>query len=169
VAQLLERASERLADRAAEAGLTLRTAAPPEVLAMEAVADPGAVEQILFNLVDNACKYAASKYAPAAENRTLELDVARVNGSVRLRLRDHGPGVPERERKRLFQPFRKSAHDAANSAPGVGLGLALSRRLARDMGGELSLEDGSSGGACFVLTLRASDEPRDKRLPEESR
>jgi signal transduction histidine kinase len=160
VTELLDRASERLAGRAAEAGLVLRTQAPPEVLAIDAVADAGAVEQILFNLVDNACKYAACKNAahkglPAEESRTLDLAVDRVNGSVRLRVRDHGPGVPERERKRLFQPFRKSAHDAANSAPGVGLGLALSRRLARDMGGELSLENGAAGGACFVLTLRA--------------
>jgi signal transduction histidine kinase len=165
VTELLDRASERLAGRAAEAGLVLRTQAPPDVLAIDAVADPGAVEQILFNLVDNACKYAAgkdsaSKNAGTAESRTLELAVDRVNGSVRLRVRDHGPGVPERERKRLFQPFRKSAHDAANSAPGVGLGLALSRRLARDMGGELSLENENAGGACFVLTLRAiSDSP----------
>ena len=124
VTELLDRASERLAGRAAEAGLVLRTQAPPDVLAIDAVADPGAVEQILFNLVDNACKYAAgkdsaSKNAGTAESRTLELAVDRVNGSVRLRVRDHGPGVPERERKRLFQPFRKSAHDAANSAPGV--------------------------------------------------
>ncbi|HEX4141954.1 MAG TPA: HAMP domain-containing sensor histidine kinase [Pirellulales bacterium] len=168
VKELLERASERLAGRAAQAGLTLRTAAAPEVLAMNAVADPGAVEQILFNLVDNACKYAAGKHANSKENvaadaGTLELDVDRCNGSVRLRVRDHGPGVPEREQKRLFQPFRKSAHDAANSAPGVGLGLALSRRLARDMGGELSLDGETAGGACFVLTLRAVEDGHDRR------
>jgi len=163
VTELLDRASERLAGRAAEAGLVLRTQAPPDVLAIDVVADPGAVEQILFNLVDNACKYAAGKdsagkNADAAESRTLELAVDRANGSVRLRVRDHGPGVPERERKRLFQPFRKSAHDAANSAPGVGLGLALSRRLARDMGGDLSQENENAGGACFVLTLRAAND-----------
>ena len=152
VAELLDRASERLAGRAAEVGFDVRIDAPPEVLAASAVADPAAVEQILFNLVDNACKYARS-----AEVRTLELDVTRSNGHVRLQLTDHGPGVAERERKRLFQPFRKSAGDAALSAPGVGLGLALSRRLARDMGGELSLEPRASAGACFVLTLRAEE------------
>jgi signal transduction histidine kinase len=53
---------------------------------------------------------------------------------------------------KLFQPFRKSAQAAANSAPGVGLGLALSRRLARGMGGDLRHE-GCEGGSCFVLTL----------------
>jgi signal transduction histidine kinase len=66
--------------------------------------------------------------------------------------------ISEREQKRLFPPFRrfrKSAHDAANSAPGVGLGLALSRRLARDMRGDLRWKRTGADGACFVLTLRA--------------
>jgi signal transduction histidine kinase len=59
---------------------------------------------------------------------------------------------------RLFQPFRKSARDAANSASGIGLGLALSRRLARQLDGELALEDGDARGACFVLNLPLATE-----------
>ncbi len=149
VAELLGRASERLAPRAAQAGFEIHIGAPPEPITAQAVADCAAVEQILFNLVDNACKYAA-----AAENRTLQLDVVRRSVHFQLRLRDHGPGVAVRERKRLFQPFRKSATDAAVSAPGVGLGLALCRRLAHDMGGDLSLENHAPDGACFVLTLK---------------
>jgi signal transduction histidine kinase len=68
-------------------------------------------------------------------------------------VRDHGPGVTAREAARLFEPFRKSAHDAAEGAAGVGLGLALSRRLARQMGGELAYEPPTDGGGRFVLTL----------------
>jgi signal transduction histidine kinase len=151
VGELLERASERLADRAASAGFKVELSVPPEVVAASALADPGAVEQILFNLVDNACKYART-----AEDRTLRLEASRANGQVLIRLRDSGPGVALRERKRLFQPFRKSASDAAHSAPGVGLGLALSRRLARDMGGDLAIEDQVPAGASFVLTLKAA-------------
>jgi len=56
-------------------------------------------------------------------------------------------------RRRLFQAFSKSAQEAAHTAPGVGLGLALSRRLARDMGGDLHLDERVTEGACFVLTL----------------
>ena len=67
-------------------------------------------------------------------------------------MRDHGPGIPQPDVWRVFQPFRKSAQAAANSAPGVGVGLALSRRVALDMGGRLVLAD-SDGGACFVLVL----------------
>jgi signal transduction histidine kinase len=150
VAELLSHAGDRLASRAAQANFSLQVDAPPEVLDSEVVADPAAVEQILFNLVDNACKYAR-----VAENRTLELRIARHKDRVLLKLHDHGPGVSDRESNRLFQPFRKSARDAADSAPGVGLGLTLSRRLARDMGGELSLDNHTQDGACFVLNLQA--------------
>ena len=58
-----------------------------------------------------------------------------------------------KESRRLFRPFSKSARDAADSAPGVGLGLALSRRLARSMGGDLRLDRDVKDGTCFVLTL----------------
>jgi signal transduction histidine kinase len=150
VAELLFHASDRLASRAAQAHFMFQVNAPPEVLNSEVVADPAAVEQILFNLVDNACKYAR-----VAEDRAIELQIARDEDRVLLKLHDHGPGVADREQKRLFQPFRKSARDAADSAPGVGLGLALSRRMARDMGGELSLDSHTHDGACFVLILQA--------------
>jgi signal transduction histidine kinase len=118
--------------------------------AMETVvrANPSAAEQILFNLVDNACKYAV-----AAEDKRIHLAVESSDGSVRLRVRDHGPGIAAAVRGRLFRPFSKSAREAAHSAPGVGLGLALSRRLAQDMGGQLRLDERSGGGACFELAL----------------
>jgi C4-dicarboxylate-specific signal transduction histidine kinase len=69
---------------------------------------------------------------------------------------DDGPGITPAEGRKLFRPFSKSAHEAARTAPGVGLGLALSRRLARDLGGDLRLEYASSPGATFVLALRRS-------------
>jgi signal transduction histidine kinase len=67
-------------------------------------------------------------------------------------MRDCGPGISPEARKRLFRPFAKSAKVAAESAHGIGLGLALSRRLAKEMGGDLRLEDAPIG-ASFVLTL----------------
>ena len=74
-------------------------------------------------------------------------------GRAVLEVRDHGPGISGNAARRLFQPFCKSAHEAANSAPGVGLGLALSRKLARHMGGDLQLDSGYGDGAGFVITL----------------
>ena len=151
VDELLRAAAGRLADRAAQAGFELAVAAGDDVRRSMVLADPAAVEQILFNMVDNACKYAA-----LATDRTLHLEADSHDGQFFLRVRDHGPGVEPARRRMLFQAFRKSAEDAAVSAPGVGLGLALCRRLARDMGGDLRYEPQSSGGACFVLSLKAA-------------
>lgn len=113
------------------------------------MADPGAVEQILFNLVDNACKYGVGG------TRRIEIN-CELDGKARISVRDFGPGISRTEAARLFQPFRKSAQQAANSAPGVGLGLALSRRLARAMGGELALDAHVRDGCRFTLTLPAA-------------
>jgi K+-sensing histidine kinase KdpD len=57
--------------------------------------------------------------------------------------------------RRLFRPFTKSAQEAAHSAPGVGLGLALCRRIAAQLNGRCYLENAESGGAQFVLKLPA--------------
>jgi signal transduction histidine kinase len=152
VAALLERVAERLARRAAQAGMELVVSTdnrqPATGNGCTVLADPAAVEQILFNLVDNA-----SKYAVGAEDKRVRLEVVREGTSVALRVRDGGPGVSPDVREKLFRPFSRSAREAAGSAPGVGLGLALSRRLARQMGGDLRLEPADGGGACFVLTL----------------
>ncbi len=118
-------------------------------------ANPSAVEQILLNLVDNA-----GKYAGAAPDKRIHLSFRRADGAIDLRVRDHGPGISGAASRRLFRSFSKSAHDAANSAPGVGLGLALSRRLARDMGARLRLDKTVTDGACFVLTLPVSSVAR---------
>jgi signal transduction histidine kinase len=146
---LLHTAANRLADRAGQAGFELVIEADDAVRRSRVIADPAAVEQILFNLVDNA-----SKYAALATDRTLHLETETSGGWFYLRIRDHGPGVDPSRRRMLFQAFRKSAEDAAVSAPGVGLGLALCRRLARDMGGDLRYEPQASG-ACFTLSLKA--------------
>jgi len=149
--ELLNRVKDRLQERAEQAGMSLLVESEDESAAMSVRIDASAVEQILFNLVDNACKYSSS-----ASSKVIHLEADR-NGSVAvLRVRDHGPGVAGKDVKRIFRPFCKSARDAANSAPGVGLGLALSRRLARSMGGNLDLARDCEPGACFVLSLPLS-------------
>lgn len=146
--QLVSSAGTRLAERAAQAHLNLTIDFDESTKTASVVADPSAVEQILFNLVDNACKYAGS-----AQDRSLHLRVRIDQGRFVLRVRDYGPGLPDELRGRLFQPFHKSAAAAAGTAPGVGLGLSLSRRLARDMHGDLRLDPTVSNGAAFELTL----------------
>ena len=144
VADLLERASSRLKTRCEQAGMEL--VHEPCSAAGDVMADAGAVEQIVFNLVDNACKYAAG-----GDDKRVHVTCT-VGDVVEIRVSDHGPGIGKAEATRMFKPFRKSAVAAANSAPGVGLGLALSRRLAKAMGGSLTLEP-TERGSTFVLTL----------------
>ncbi len=144
---LLEEARTRLAERAARAELEVAFA-PREGGPVPVRVDRGAIEQVLLNLVDNACKYAARSTPPRIDVR-LETSA----GRALVRVSDHGPGLSAADRRRLFQPFSKSDRDAANSAPGIGLGLALSRRLARAQGGDLTLDASGRGGAVFVLSL----------------
>ncbi|MBN1421174.1 MAG: HAMP domain-containing histidine kinase [Planctomycetes bacterium] len=147
--ELLDGLVPRLSDRAALAGREI-VADTASIAGAEIVADASAIERILFNLVDNACKHGA----PAADAR-IHIEGAAGDGGLTIRVRDHGPGMHDGDAKRLFRPFFRSAREAASEAPGVGLGLALSRRLARAMGGDLRLERPAEGGggACFELML----------------
>jgi len=145
-AELLARLVPRLALRARQAGMEL-IVSPVDCQASVRV-DLSVVDQILSNLVDNAIKYAGS-----APDRRIHLDVVPAGRWLAVTVRDHGPGLHPRVIRKLFRPFSKSAQDAAQSAPGVGLGLALSRRLARALGGDLRLQENGSLGACFALTI----------------
>lgn len=153
LAVLLDRLLGRLRQRADQAGrpLVLDLPAPLEDRRLET--DPALVEQVLFNLVDNACKYATP-----AEDPTLHLDVLAENRHLILRVRDHGPGLPAALVPDLWRPFHRSGQAAAGSAPGVGLGLALCHRLARSLGGSLTLDADSGPGAAFRLSLPATDQ-----------
>ena len=116
---------------------------------VEIETDITAVEQILFNLVDNACKYGL----PESGGGHVTLRVIRRNGRFSFEVCDEGRGIAGSEKRRLFRAFHKSALDAAHDKPGVGLGLALCRRLARALGGDLRLAQKEGEGACFELQL----------------
>ena len=147
--EILGRVERRLSERAGQSGMQLVVEGRGDARSR---ADVAAVEQILFNLVDNACKYAA-----VGDSRVIHLGAGVAERYGVLRVHDHGPGISPAEAGRLFQPFHKSARQAANSAPGVGLGLALSRRLARAMSGDLRLVADERKGACFELRLPLPD------------
>lgn len=145
---VLDRVAERFSDRAHQAEMKLIIEATDETREVTFTTDPAAVEQVLFNLIDNACKYAAR-----ATDRRIHLDIRTATHEIKFQVRDHGFGVSPREAKALFRPFSKSADEAAHSAPGVGLGLALCRRLAHDLGGRLDWIPTEGSGATFQLTL----------------
>ena len=146
--KLWQRVESRLDDRANQAGMQLAVEFASGVEDAVMLTDPAAVEQILFNLVDNACKYAQPV---AGEN--IEVNWLRRDTHVQVSVSDHGPGIPAEKVRHLFRPFSKSVHDPANTAPGVGLGLALCRQLARALGGQLRYDPPGGQGATFVLTV----------------
>ena len=145
---LLERVSERLEIRAKEADMELQVQVTEFDSERKLKLNTTAIEQILFNLVDNATKYACDG------GKVILLIAEFQKNNLRIAVCDQGCGVSRRERGRLFKPFHKTAEQAASTKPGVGLGLALCRRLARAMKGDLFYEKVEQG-ACFVLKVPA--------------
>jgi signal transduction histidine kinase len=157
VTDLINQIEKVLRKRTEQEGFELSCTVGDEESTLEVRADIRAVEQILFNLVDNACKYAV-----VAENPRIDIETDHNNEYILVRVRDNGPGITQAVRSKLFTPFSKSAQEAAVTKPGVGLGLALSRRLARQMEGDLDLDRSAETGACFVLSIpRKKDSHRD--------
>lgn len=108
---------------------------------------PERLETVLQNLLDNAASFAREAAGP--EGGRVEVTVEADGGTLRLTVRDNGPGVPEADRPRVFERF------FSRRAGGTGLGLALSRAIAEAHGGRLRLLEPSPGrpGAAFALEL----------------
>lgn len=139
LAALLQGVAELLSPRAAEKGVEVAWAAPPTPTVIRA--DEGRLRQILLNLAGNAVKF-------TQVGGVLILAEAREAGRIRFSVQDTGPGVPKADQDRIFEAFAQS--DAGQSdLGGAGLGLAIARRIARAMGGEVGMESPDGGGAVF--------------------
>ncbi|MGP3978895.1 ATP-binding protein [Streptomyces sp. 8N114] len=117
-----------------------------EALPLVAV-DPGLLERTVANLVENAVKY-------SPEGKKVLVKASALADRVEVRVTDRGPGVPDSDKDRIFEPFQRYG-DAPGGA-GVGLGLAVARGFAEAIGGTLEAEDTPGGGMTMVLTLRAA-------------
>ncbi len=151
VDELLERIGGRLEERATEANMELSLEFDSGVGERSIHTLSPMVELVLFNLVDNACKYARS-----AEDRRIMIQGCGQSGRLLISVRDFGPGVSERDRQRMFRPFCKAEVDDALESgakpPGVGLGLSLCRRIAGSLGGKLEYAPHDNGSE-FVFAL----------------
>ncbi|MEO1856548.1 MAG: HAMP domain-containing sensor histidine kinase [Rubritalea sp.] len=143
---LIERSTDRLENRALGAGMKLQVQMSEFDAARRILVNTTTVEQILFNLVDNAAKYACDG------GKVISVTAEFHKHNLRIAVCDQGQGVCRGQRGRLFKPFHKTSEQAASTKPGVGLGLALCRRLARAMKGDLVYEK-IDKGACFVLKV----------------
>jgi signal transduction histidine kinase len=140
---------------AAAAGVTMELVAPAPVWA---IGDPRATARIARALLDNALRHGA----PPGSVVTIAVDAA--GGRARVRVRDEGPGVPEADRERIFGRFERGA----TAGSGFGLGLALARGLARQMGGDVRAH-AAERGASFEATLPACAAPAGAREEEAPR
>jgi signal transduction histidine kinase len=140
--EAVSRAVQSCADLAASRGIEieLSSAGPPARVAGE----PGLVERILAPVLENACRYGQHSVVVTSESR---------DGSVTYTVRDDGPGVLEAESEQIFEPgVRGSAGRNDGGLEGAGLGLALARRLARAVRGDVEAHPDERGGR-FTIEL----------------
>ena len=121
------------------------------------VTDRDKLKQILLNLVSNAVKY--------TDKGTIAVRAEAVDGRVRVDVSDTGIGIPAHELGKIFDEFHRADGGSSPPRPGTGLGLTISRRLARTLGGDVTVASSPGVGSTFTLDLplRASDgEVRDR-------
>ena len=142
--QLVETVAELMAPRAQAKGIELAAHIAPELPA-RLVGDRDRLRQILLNLVGNAVKF--------TEAGGVGLSLASVGDRLEITVADTGPGIPADRLETIFGEFEQLDHGADIRQAGAGLGLAIVRRLARLMGGEVHAESRLGEGATFRVTL----------------
>ncbi len=130
-----------VAEESARTGAELDEAETAQAVVVPGV--PKLLRRAVRNLLENGRRYS---------NGTVSVSVTRAGEQAVVRVCDRGPGVPETERERIFEPFYR-LRGAYEREGGVGLGLALVRSIAQRHHGAVRCEANPGGGACFVLTL----------------
>jgi signal transduction histidine kinase len=109
--------------------------------------DPDAFAAVITNLLSNAYKYTRR------EDRHVELTLGPERGRVVLAVEDNGPGVPRRERRRIFEQFYRADDLLTREVEGTGLGLAIAQHIVRAHGGRILVGDRQQGGSRFAVVL----------------
>jgi PAS domain S-box-containing protein len=126
--------------------ITLQASDPSE--SYHVAIDAVRMEEVVVNLIDNALKYSPPDTA-------IDVELTSAPDTLRIAVRDHGPGIRMAERSRIFEPFHRSS---ASGGAGVGLGLHIAKEIVELHGGTLSVETPADGGSRFVIAMpRNSD------------
>jgi len=143
VNRAVETSAELVAPLAAEKklGFAVYPLDPPRTMRT----DPGKIRQIVVNLLANAVKFTS--------RGGITLTTSVEEGELVLSVCDSGVGIPPEHHERIFEPFWQAEQKATRRATGTGLGLTVTRRLARLMGGEVTVESASGQGTIFTVRL----------------
>jgi two-component system sensor histidine kinase KdpD len=145
VEELLDGAVEAVGLSTGGRGIDVRVAAGLPSVAV----DETMVRQVLVNLLENA-----ARHDRGSDPIVLVARPASAGDGVEIRVVDHGPGIPESERTRIFEPYLHLP--GPGSRPGTGLGLAIARGFVEANDGSIAAEGTPGGGATFVVTLPGS-------------
>jgi signal transduction histidine kinase len=118
---------------------------PPEE-SLRVAADRQRLQQILVNLVGNAIKF-------TPQDGTIRVGARNIDGKVHIQVQDTGVGIPRDRLQAIFEPFVQVDAELTRTASGAGLGLAISRDLARAMGGDITVESTVGEGSTFSVVL----------------
>lgn len=147
--ELADGVVELLAARAYEKGIGLACHVAPDMPRLIS-ADPGRVRQVLLNLIGNAIKFTDTG-GVAVSVTLLDQD----QQMVRFSVTDTGEGISEADRDRIFEEFEQADSTPTRTHGGVGLGLAISRKLVQSMGGDITVALPEEGGSAFAFTVPA--------------
>ncbi|MFK7844941.1 MAG: sensor histidine kinase [Rhodothermales bacterium] len=121
----------------------------------------GHLKRILKLLLDNAIKFTTEG--------TISLEIASLdNDELCFSINDSGIGIPEDWQKEIFKPFRAVDSSDTRSVGGIGLGLTIARKLAREIGGDLELSQSSKEGSSFILTIPVNMNENEERQQKTS-
>ncbi len=122
--------------------------------------DPQRIEQVLLNILDNACRYTPPE-------GTIHLSAHLEENIVHVSVRDEGPGISPEDLPHIFERFYRGDKSRARSSGGTGLGLAIAKALIEAHGGKIWAENSPEGGACFHFTVPAAQNlSQEHKLPD---
>jgi two-component system sensor histidine kinase KdpD len=144
VGDLLEHAAAAMMQQIEQAGCHIELTVAPDLPTV--AGDPIGVELVFRNLIGNAVRHGAG-------GKWIGVSAAAFGDGVEVRVCDRGPGIPEAEHLRIFEPFYRGERTRAGQIPGTGLGLNLAKNTIKRLKGTIEVHNRPGGGAQFIVRL----------------
>jgi len=149
IGDLLEHAAGVMEQEVEQAGCRIELNVAPDLPSV--AGDPASLDLAFRNLITNAIRH-------AAQGGWIGVSAGRSADGVEIRVSDRGPGIPDPERERIFEPFYRGEQTRAHRVPGTGLGLSLVKNTVERHHGSITVHNSPGGGAQFTLRLPAVPE-----------